>query len=168
VTLPVFLLIGLGLALLALAWWLRSKSGVPVGEIAYSDTDAPAQALFSNRYQLVGKPDYIVMHNGAPIPIEVKPNRTADEPYESDRMQLAAYCLLVEETNARVVPFGILRYRDESFRIDFTPELRARLLDMLGEMRSCLDAEDVERSHDSTARCAVCGFRGSCEESLAG
>ena len=75
-------------------------------------------------------------------------------------MQVAAYCLLVEETNAKTPPFGVLRYRSQSFRIDFTPQLRAKLLDMLGEMRSCLDAEDVERSHDSAARCAVCGFRG--------
>ena len=67
-------------------------------------------------------------------------------------MQVAAYCLLVEETNARTPPFGVLRYRNQSFRIDFTPELRERLLDMIGEMRSCLTAENVERSHESAAR----------------
>ncbi len=167
-TTPVAVLLCLGLALLVVSWWLRAKSGVPVGEITYSDTDAPAQALFSNRYRLVGKPDYIVLRDRVPIPIEVKPNRTADAPYESDRMQVAAYCLLVEETNARTPPFGVLRYRSQSFRIDYTPELRAKLLDMLGEMRACLDAEDVERSHDSAARCAVCGFSNRCEERLGG
>ncbi len=164
---PVALLLLLGLALLALAWRLRRSSGVPAGAIAYSDTDAPAQPLFSSRYGLVGKPDYIVLRDGVPIPIEVKPNRSADDPYEGDRMQIAAYCLLIEETNAKTPPFGVLKYRDQSFRIDFSPLLRGHLLRLLSEMRSCVDAENVQRSHKSAQRCASCGFRGSCEEALA-
>jgi CRISPR-associated exonuclease Cas4 len=160
-------LLSAGLLLLGLAWWLRQRSGIPVGEITYSDTDAPAQPLISSRYGLVGKPDYIVLHKGLPIPIEVKPNRSADEPYESDRLQIAAYCLLVEEVNAKTPPFGVLRYRDQSFRIDFTPILRGHVIRLLDEIRSCLDADDVARSHRNAARCAACGFRRSCEQSLA-
>ena len=158
--------LAVGLVLLLLAWWMRRSSGVPAGAITYSDTDAPAQPLFSDRYGLVGKPDYIVLHKGVRIPVEVKPNRAADEPYESDRLQMAAYCLLVEETNAKSPPFGVLRYRDQSFRINYTPRLRGHLLRILDEMRACVAADDVTRSHDSEARCAACGFRRSCEQSL--
>jgi CRISPR-associated exonuclease Cas4 len=163
----VWLLLIFGAGLLLAAWGLRQRGGLPDGNIAYSDTDVPAQPLFSNRYGLVGKPDYVVLRNGMPIPIEVKPTRSADEPYESDRMQLVAYCLLLEETNAKAPHFGVLRYRERSFRIDYTPDVRAQLLDQISEMRACLAAAEVERSHDSAARCAVCGFRRSCEESLA-
>lgn len=161
----VLLLLG-GLVLLAVSWWLRRASGLPAGEIAYSDTDAPAQPLLSQRYGLVGKPDYIVMHDGLAIPIEVKPNRTAEQPYESDRLQMAAYCLLIEDRDASAPPYGVLRYRDRSFRIEYAPRLRQRLLDVLDEMRGQLDAEDVGRSHRSAARCAACGLRSQCEERL--
>lgn len=156
----------LGLALLAVSWWLRRASGLPPGEIAYSDTDVPAQPLLARRYGLVGKPDYIVQHEGQAIPIEVKPGRTARQPYESDRLQMAAYCLLVEERDAKSPPYGVLRYRDQSFRIDFAPRLRKRLLTVLGEMREQLAANNVARSHSSAARCAACGFRNTCEERL--
>jgi len=161
------LLLLVGVASLLVGWWLRRRSGLPVGNITYADTDVPAQPLISNRYGLVGKPDYIVMHRGVPIPVEVKPNRMADAPYESDRLQLAAYCLLIEETNAKTPPFGILRYHSRTHRIDYTPRLRAQLLQMVDEMRSYLDADDVARSHNNPARCAACGFRHSCEQSLA-
>ena len=162
----VAILVCAGVILLVLSWWLRRRSGLPGGEITYSDTDIPAQPLMSHRYQLVGKPDYIVMRGGVPIPIEVKPNRTADEPYESDRMQVASYCLLIEETQAKTPPMGVLRYRDRSFKISYTPKLRGQLLRLLDEMRDSLDAGDVARSHRSEARCATCGFRNSCEQSL--
>ena len=163
----VLLFLVAGAILLLVSWWLRRNSGIPLGEISYSATAAPAAPLVSNRYGLVGKPDYIVLRNGIPIPVEVKPNRTADEPYESDRLQIAAYCLLIEETNAKTPPFGVLRYRDRSFRIDYSPLLRGRLLRTVDAIRDGLDAENVGRSHKSAARCAACGFSRSCEESLA-
>ena len=160
-------LLVLGGILLALSWWLRKASGLPAGDITYSDTDAPAQPLFSRRYGLVGKPDYIVLNDGQAIPIEVKPGRAAQQPYESDRLQMAAYCLLVEERDAKAPAYGMLKYRDRSFRIDFEPRLRERLVSVIDQMRGELAAENVGRSHSSAARCTACGFCRSCEESLA-
>jgi CRISPR-associated exonuclease Cas4 len=159
-------LLFLGVLLLVISWRLRRSSGVPLGDIAYSDTDRPAQSLISERYGLVGKPDYIVVRDGVPIPVEVKPNRSAAQPYESDRLQLASYCLLIEETEAKTPPYGILKYREQAFRIDYTPALRKRLVQTLEEMRVSLGADDVGRSHESAARCAACGVRRSCSESL--
>jgi CRISPR-associated exonuclease Cas4 len=163
----ILLLFTAGLLFMVAGWRLRQASGVPAGRITYSDTDAPAQPLLSRRYGLVGKPDYIVIQRGVAIPVEVKPNRSADHPYDSDRLQVAAYCLLLEDANAKAPPFGVLRYRDRTFQIDYTPDLRAYLLELLDEMRSCLGAADVERSHSSRERCSGCGFSRSCEQSLA-
>jgi CRISPR-associated exonuclease Cas4 len=161
------ILLLLGALLLSAAWWLRRASGLPGGEITYADTDRPAEPLISNRYGLVGKPDYVVMQRGMAVPVEVKPNRSAGEPYESDRLQVLAYCLLLEETNAKTPPFGVLRYRTRSFRIGYTARERAHLIRLLDEIRSSAAADDVARSHRSAARCAACGFRRSCEQSLA-
>ena len=156
-----------GAFIVAVGWWLRWRSGVPFGDVAYSDTDAPAQPLISRRFGLAGKPDYIVRRNGVSIPVEVKPGRTADAPYDSDVMQLVAYMLMIEEAEKAPPPYGILHYRSASFRIVYSPALRQRLLDILQDMRSAADEADVGRSHESVGRCAACGFRGSCGESLA-
>jgi CRISPR-associated exonuclease Cas4 len=148
----------------------RARTGLPFGaRIVYADTGAwkkIEQPLFSRRYALTGKPDYIVAQGSAIIPIEVKPNRRATAPRESDVMQLAAYALLIEETHRIVPPYGLLKYRDQVFQIDFTPDLRARLLSTLDQMRRDATARDVPRDHDELARCRACGFRQECGQAL--
>lgn len=147
----------------------RADTGLPIGaRVVYADTGAwekIEQPLFSRRYGLAGKPDYIVEQKGAIIPVEVKPNRRTSSPRESDVMQLAAYGLLIEETlgKDRTAPtYGLLKYRDAVFQVDFTDELRARLLDLMEQMRDDLDVRDVPPSHDEPARCHACGYRVKC------
>ena len=161
--------------LFAIILWLQSRrqraaSGLPFNaRIVYSDTGAwekVEKPLFSRKYALTGKPDYIVEENGATIPIEVKPNRVAPAPYESDVMQLAAYALLIEESYGMNPPHGLLKYRDAVFQIDFTEELRAQLLDLMDAMREDLGARDVSRSHAEPARCRACGYRSECGQSF--
>jgi CRISPR-associated exonuclease Cas4 len=163
-------LIMVALLLLAGAALLRRRSGLPWGRVTADDVGAGRalqRPLVSRRYGLTGKPDYLIERGGASIPVEVKPGRRAREPYDSDLMQLAAYCLLVEESTGRAPPYGLLRYAEASFRLDYSPSVRGRLLAILDEMRDLLDADDAARSHDDPRRCAGCGFRDSCEESLA-
>jgi CRISPR-associated exonuclease Cas4 len=159
----------------AVAFWLgrrmRVDAGLPINaRVVYSDTGAwkkVEKALFSRRYLLTGKPDYLVQdESGARIPIEVKPNRVAAEPRVSDTMQLAAYGLLVEETFGTRPSYGLLKYRDTVFQIEFTDELRGQLFDLLKEMRRDLSAEDVARSHMDARRCRGCGYRAECGQEL--
>ena len=158
-----------GLWLLVRAHSRRVQTGLPGGRVVYSDTgmwrrcEAP---LFSSRYRLTGRPDYLVQERGRIIPVEVKPQRAIARPYLSDILQLGAYCLLVEETQGRTPPYGILKYRDRTFAIDFTPALRQAVLDTLMAIRSDLQADDVHRSHEEPARCAGCGVRAYCDERL--
>jgi CRISPR-associated exonuclease Cas4 len=105
------------------------------------------------------------MH-GAIIPVEVKPGRRAARPYESDLMQLAAYCLLVEESFGSPPPYGLLRYAEWTFRLDYTPAVRDELLALVGEMQAALEDEDCDRSHDEHWRCSGCGFFEQCDQAL--
>jgi CRISPR-associated exonuclease Cas4 len=162
-----FVVVILGSGLLLLSATLRRQTGLPGGRVGYSDTVAAGESLLAPRYGLVGKPDYIVWEKGRPIPVEVKPKRMAPEPYLSDVLQLAAYGLLVEETYGQTSPYGILRYAKESYRIDFTPQLRGYLLYTMAQMRANLRASDVPRNHNIPARCTACGFRDVCGQSLA-
>lgn len=172
--LTAILLLILSLALLLLAWWLASRarrsqelSGLPKGRLVYADTahwSAVAQPYFSRRYRLTGKPDYLIDTPHGLVPVEVK-NTSAPpgtQAYDSHIMQLAAYCLLVEEASSHPPPFGLIHYRDATIRIDYTPALRQALLSLLDQMRRDLRAPDVRRSHADPARCQACGVRHAC------
>lgn len=163
--------------LLLLSGWLllrrasaqRKETGLPRGRVVYSDTGAwnrVEEPLFSRRHLLAGKPDYLVEQNGCLVPVEVKPNRSAPQPYDSDVLQLAAYCLLVEEVYGQHPDHGLIRYQDQTFAVDYTPELRKTLLATLDAMRRDAVSADVDRSHQHAGRCRACGFRADCSQRL--
>ncbi len=148
---------------------LRRRTGIPWVPVVASDMEGwqPAQRpLFAPRYALTGKPDYLLVVDGRYVPVEVKPERHAPRPYESDLMQLVAYCVLIEETMGQAPPYGLLRYADTTFRIPYTPTARATLLSTLNTMRSYLYAADCDRSHQIPQRCAGCGFVQICDQAL--
>jgi CRISPR-associated exonuclease Cas4 len=153
-------------ALWRMAQRQRAATGLPRhARIVYADTGAwerVAQPLFARRYGLTGKPDYIVQTRDGTIPVEVKPQRVAPAPYDSDTLQLTAYALLLEETSGVTPEYGLLKYRDKTFQVEFTDELRARLLDTLAAMRRDWTAREVARSHTEPARCRACGYRAVC------
>jgi CRISPR-associated exonuclease Cas4 len=147
---------------------------------AMFDTDTGAwnrceRPLFSRRYRLTGKPDYVVRGPAGVIPVEVKSGAAPQQPYSAHVLQLAAYCLLVEEQESRTVPYGIIKYADKAFEIDYTPALRAQVVDTIEAMRRGLRADDMAakdmrhmaRSHDEPRRCLGCGYRDQCDQRLA-
>ncbi|HEX8230337.1 MAG TPA: CRISPR-associated protein Cas4 [Chloroflexia bacterium] len=169
-----FALVGialLALAVLALGYSarLRRESGLPSGGVVQSDTGAggiPGKPLYSARYGLAGTPDYIVQTGRGLVPVEVKPGRTEDEPHESHLLQVLAYCLLLEETEGKRPPHGLLRYSNNTFQVDYNKETRAYLISVLAEMRHAARMSEVDRNHDSPARCRACGYRPLCDQSL--
>ena len=155
-------LAAIALALLLVSRWLRAASGVPEGGIAYQDSGPDSPLMDSARYGLVGKPDYLVRAREGVVPVEVKPSRRDGQAHRSDILQVAAYCLLVEDTQASFGGYGVLRIGRTSHRVRFTDDLRAELLGTLEEMRLLMAASDVEANHDSAGRCRACSCRQSC------
>jgi CRISPR-associated exonuclease Cas4 len=162
-------LLVLGLLLLWLAWRGRARSGLPQGRVVYSDTggwDRLDRPLFSREFQLTGKPDYLVADGADIIPVEVKSGRAPAQPYRSHVLHLAAYCLLVEECYGRQPPYGIVKYDDRAFEVDYTDGLEEELLAILEDMQADLADGDAPRNHEDTRRCQACGHREHCDESL--
>lgn len=162
-------LLTLSLALFWLARRLRRQSGLPPGRVIYSDVGAwqrNDRLLFSARHRLAGKPDYLVRTDAGIVPVEVKSGAAPAQPYPGHVLQLAAYCLLVEEAFDERVPHGIICYRDGQFTVAYTPALRAALLRALADMRAALAAGDAHRNHTDARRCAGCGVRHACDEAL--
>jgi CRISPR-associated exonuclease Cas4 len=172
---PWLLLVALVFGGLGLWLWIRSRvvrreTGLPAGRVTYVDTgawDRCDRPLFSSRYRLTGRPDYLVRSQDDVVPVEVKSGAAPEQPYPAHVLQLAGYCLLVEEQEGRAPPHGILKYGDRAFEIDYTPALRAELLRSLDAIRRDLHARDVDRSHDEPARCQGCGYRNRCDQRLA-
>ena len=115
----------LGGLLLWLGRRQRQSSGLPAGTVLYRDTgewQETERPLRSRRYGLVGRPDYLVQTRDRGksfvVPVEVKSRARPAQPYASHILQLATYCLLVEENFDAAPPYGLLRYADATLRID--------------------------------------------------
>jgi len=168
-------LLGLGLALVAWLVWRygrreRALLGLPEGRIVSADTSgwrACPRPLYSARYRLAGKPDYLVQMRQHLVPVEVKPGRRAAHAYPSDVLQLGAYLLLVEEETGRRPPCGLLCYAERTFEIPYTPALRQSVVDALEEMRRLRKAHRARPQHADARRCRNCGHREHCREALA-
>ena len=166
--LPVLLIL-FALALFWVAARRRKAAGLPAGRVVYTDTGQGGKVekpLFDPLSGLVGKPDYLVEQDGLLVPVEVKSSYAPSDPYDSHVYQLAAYCLLVFRLYGKRPPHGLLRYRNRTFAIDFTPELEASLLERLSDMHLQEKAGEADRSHQSPARCAACGYRKICDQRL--
>lgn len=173
-----WLTLGVVLLLLVAAIWLllrsrrlQQQSGLPAGTVIYTDGGAwipNSQPLYAHDVHLIGKPDYLVEQaDGSIVPVEIKSGRAPAEPWEGHVLQLAAYCLLVEQNFGVRPAYGIIQYRDRAFAVDYSDELEDELLDVLAEMREDMFEGELDRDHNDWGRCARCGVRSHCYQRLA-
>jgi len=163
------LILAAALALRARRW--QAQTGLPPGDVIYTDSGAwltNRETLAARDLRLAGRPDYLVEQaDGTIIPVELKNGRAPAAPREGHVLQLAAYCLLVEENYGVRPTHGILQYADAAFAIDYTPDLEADLLLLLDEMRAAALEPDLDRDHNDWRRCARCSLNGECVQRLA-
>lgn len=149
----------------------RQATGLPMGEVVYTDTGAWEQVpepLLSRRYGLVGKPDYLVRVRAGSqttlVPVEVKSRRRPSITPDGHILQLATYCLLVEDVHKVRPAYGLLHYADATLQIPYTDELRRAVLEIADAIRRARTAPDLHRDHDDPARCRSCGYAHACGE----
>lgn len=155
----------LALGVLAILTWLvlRDRGAQMPGEVVYSDTPETL-TLFSQRYRLAGRPDYVIRELGGFVPVEVKSRQCGKfGPYPGERAQLLAYCLLTEEELGGRVVRGELRYANRTITVPFQEREKEEIIGLLKEMRV---VERPHRSHQQVGRCRSCGFRARCDEAL--
>lgn len=144
----------------------RKEYGIPHGKVIYTDLDRPARPLFSRKFLIAGKPDYIVKDEKTDvlIPVEVK-SGNAKKPHWGHVLQLAAYCLLIEETYCVRVPYGLLVYADgKQHIVKFDDALRSEVISKVEEMRRCLKHGGVAKGNRFEGRCFSCSVRGNCDQ----
>jgi len=145
------------------------RMGLPRARRVAADLEGgrePTEALVSHRHRLSGRPDLLLERRGALIPVEIKPMRRATWPRTADCLQLAAYCLLLEERGGRAPTHGILCYADTSWELPYDDRARDWVLAALAAMDRAEAAGGAGRSHEEPGRCRACGLAAVCDERL--
>jgi CRISPR-associated exonuclease Cas4 len=153
------LVVALLLGLRAVVAFVRDRRS---GRLLAVDDGVGLPLLRAPRYRLVGRPDELrALPNGVVIPVEIKSRRSPRTgPPPSHRVQVEAYCFLLEETTGRSPPYGLLRYADgEEWKVPWDRPARGEVLDALDAVRRPYRGEATP----SVARCVHCGWRTGCD-----
>ena len=102
------------------------------------------------------------------IPVEHKPLRRAGGvPYDSERVQVAAEALLLEEVHALSPrPYGVVVLGTVSHRVALTSALRDEVRRRIAAIRKFRPTAAPNRSHAQVGRCRACGMRPHCDQAL--
>jgi len=145
---------------------IKEKNRIQSGKITYSDVHRIEQPLFSIKYMIAGKPDYVVEKKGFKIPVELKTGY-CNSPKNNHVYQLAAYCHLLEENYGVFVPYGILVYNNScEYKIPFNPKVRFELENIIKNMRYCLRTKNISRNHNDSKKCISCSMRAHCNNKV--
>lgn len=166
----IFFLAGIILILLGLYYsWrhyhIQQSQHIPQGKITYSDLHIPEKSLYSPRYRLAGKPDYIVKQKDSLLPVEVK-SGPYTQPQIHHIMQLTAYCILLEDTYQTFVPHGVLIYPSGKYTIKMNPKVRFELEQIMHEIKYSKRSQTVYRNHHDEWKCRSCSLRQCCSEKM--
>jgi CRISPR-associated exonuclease Cas4 len=160
----------LGLVLISISQRRLANLGLPKGRVISLDTldlKQPDRPLYDAVFHLTGRPDYLIEQARSVIPVEVKSGRAPASPWPGQVLQLAAYCRLVHASTGRRPPYGVLKYSDRAFAVDYSDSLETNLRNVVDEMHHAQGME-MERSHESPGRCRGCGYRQGCDQRLDG
>lgn len=132
------------------------------GTLVSVDLSGQGRLLRSERFAIAGRPDELRrLPDGRVVPVEVKSRPSPPHgPPPSHRVQVEAYCLLVEEDLGVAPPYGVLRYGDGGeFRIPWNRHARDELLALRAEVSRPYDG----RASPSVRKCAACRWREVCD-----
>lgn len=125
--------------------------------------------LKSRKYNLAGRPDYMIKENDLKIPVEVKTGRRPKAPFFSHVLQIGAYCLLSEETFRTSPSHGQIRYgfENEPHNVEWEPKLKTLVIEKIEEMNDIREGRTkAHRNHKRVGKCNSCSRRKGCPERL--
>lgn len=148
------------------AMFKRKKQNIQ-HQITYVDSqNIQPKLLISEKLGLSGRPDYILLIENEHIPVEIKTGRVPRGPLFSHILQVAAYCVLLEEEFGTPPSHGILRYGHTQNVVDYDAALRDLVLLKLEEMRAIMKTGNAHRNHSKPGKCSHCSRRHECPERL--
>lgn len=157
------MIIGAGVVLLILFILLKSaRVPKPIyqSKTIYSDhKEKPEKSLFSSKYGLIGRPDFILHTKDGLLPLEVKHSDRPNQPYFSHVMQLISYCLLMEEAKGTKPKYGFIQYKEgKPFAVPYTEGRKLFLIKTMQEMRDHINSGKCPKPI-TNYRCKKCRDR---------
>ncbi|HEY7356747.1 MAG TPA: PD-(D/E)XK nuclease family protein [Ktedonobacterales bacterium] len=141
----------------------KAAQRLPEGKIVYQDADGTGEPLLATGYPLSGKPDYVILApDGSPIPVELKLSSDSEEPQRHHVMQLATYFVILEDLYAQPPAYGVLRYANKDFTIQYTDALKRKVLRRLAELERCDEQHPPALAHQDPGKCQTCPFQPIC------
>lgn len=118
--------------------------------------------LESERIGLKGKIDVLELDDGRTVPVERKRAESGDF-YWSDEVQIAGYCMLLEDYLDEIVHEGAiyLYETDQRMHVPITENHRREVRELIDTMRN-LDPHDVPQLVDNPDKCEACSTRHYC------
>jgi CRISPR-associated protein Cas1 len=137
---------------------------------ADEDGESVSLDLSSESLGLVGKVDCLRRRDGSYLPYEHKrgkPARNRDnvaEPWPSDRLQLIAYSVLLEEAFGQPIPEGRIRYHaaNVTVRVPMDDKARVDLSAALAEARALRETVNRPPITDNPRQCEKCSLAPVC------
>ncbi len=152
------------LLLLVIAFYLLRR-GASEREVEVISRDQTS--LRSERFGLAGRPDRMVrLKNGMIIPKEKKSSKRF---YDSHRIQVGAYLLLIEDAYGVRPSHGLVELGDGRIeRIENTEKLQQWTLNTAEKIRAQrADPFKVMRVRSRPGQCRTCGVRDVCGQRAA-
>ncbi|MDR1160312.1 MAG: CRISPR-associated protein Cas4 [Syntrophomonadaceae bacterium] len=119
----------------------------------------------SHALGLVGKSDVVEFHkSGArllPFPVEYKIGKPKED--NTDKVQLCAQCICLEEMTGCNIPRGAIFYGKTRSRlnVEFDKELRAQTTKLAGEFHELIES-GVTPKPEYSKKCSNCSFNEIC------
>lgn len=137
---------------------------------ADEEGEAVSIELASESLGLIGKVDCLRRRDGSHLPYEHKrgkPARTADntpEPWPSDRLQVIAYAVLIEDAFGQPVPEGRIRYHaaNVTVRVPIDDQARADLTNAIADARRLRETTDRPPITENARLCEKCSLAPVC------
>ena len=169
--LPIYYIIPfIALIIILAIFFLRTRKTVdyyeiPKGRFVYGDMRSEGKILVSKKYALSGKPDRVIENSGQIVPYEYKSSNIGDQPWEPHIIQMGVYFIILQEMYPEhMIQYGVVKYRNRSFYIKNSPELKERVLTRAQLIRRIKGVPN--RNHDNPETCSGCKYRSVCRERL--
>lgn len=137
---------------------------------ADEDGEATSLELQSDKLGLIGRVDCLKRRDGSYLPYEHKrgkpartPNNTP-EPWPSDRLQIIAYAVILEEAFGQPIPEGRIRYHaaNVAVRVPIDEKARSDLAAAISDARRLRESTDRPPITDNPRLCEKCSLAPVC------
>ncbi|MCX6695307.1 MAG: CRISPR-associated protein Cas4 [Candidatus Altiarchaeota archaeon] len=118
----------------------------------------------SDKLGLKGRVDK-VMKEDRIVPVEIKTGQPSDTVWEADRIQLCAYCMLIEEKFLENIPSGLVEYTriQERRPVLATEKLRRKVVHTRDKVIALMEGSVPEICpHGSGRKCESCSLNEEC------